>query len=307
MFAEEMLVSLCQCTQCGFCYVEPCSQVLIDHFVHKPDTGRPSENDIKRMNKKIKSFSNPLKRYVLKVFKKYPYNDVTPNYFLTLLMFPFSFFMAKRIITYQGNGKLLDVGCNTGLTLEIFKALGWDVSGVEPRECCLQAKERGLNVFHGVLEDAVYPEHSFDVVRFNQVLEHISDPIRALTIARNLLAPDGRMYVECPNQNSLFFRIFKDDFYCYPGHFHIFSPYTINLLCRKLGLRVARSHVRCTPGFLQYGLRKVYARVGTFKKMLIFPFIRLRIVTGLIIKPVCFLIQVAGYGDIFEVEIVADK
>ena len=89
---------------------------------------------------------------------------------------------------------LLDVGCYTGVFVEIAARHGWDAWGVEPSRWAMeQAQARGLHVVHGTLETADLPEATFDVVTMWDVIEHLTDPRGALEQAYRLLRPGGLM------------------------------------------------------------------------------------------------------------------
>ncbi|MEJ2347913.1 MAG: methyltransferase domain-containing protein, partial [Patescibacteria group bacterium] len=84
----------------------------------------------------------------------------------------------KRIAKKYGKGKLLDVGCALGDCLIEAKKLGWkDAEGLELSDYAYKfAKKRGLKVKKGVLKDSGYPKETFDVVTYQDVIEHVTDP-----------------------------------------------------------------------------------------------------------------------------------
>lgn len=99
--------------------------------------------------------------------------------------------------------RLLDVGCNTGAFGEAVKQSrpGTEVWGVEPDGGAAERARRHLDrVFQGFFDDGLsLPAGHFDVISFNDVLEHMPDPWAALLHARPLLAPDGVVVVSLPN------------------------------------------------------------------------------------------------------------
>ena len=96
-----------------------------------------------------------------------------------------------------GRGRLLDIGCGSGELLEALRDDGWRVSGVEPsaRSAEIARTQRGLDVQTAAFDDASLPESSYDVVVFAAALEHLHDPVAALTRARRLLTPGGLVAV----------------------------------------------------------------------------------------------------------------
>lgn len=102
------------------------------------------------------------------------------------------------------NKRVLDVGCDTGYLGEALTALGNKVWGFEiSAETAAIARERMIDCAVGDLEqgslsDAFEP-HSFEVVIFGDVLEHLRDPLPVLRGARDLLTPGGSVLVSTPN------------------------------------------------------------------------------------------------------------
>jgi 2-polyprenyl-3-methyl-5-hydroxy-6-metoxy-1,4-benzoquinol methylase len=100
-------------------------------------------------------------------------------------------------------GKVLDVGCGNGETLQFAKQMGWDTLGLElDAEAVKSSKKRGLNVLQGgyeLLEN--YPSH-FDCIIFSHVLEHVHNPIDALDKIQKALKPGGVLLLSCPNAMS---------------------------------------------------------------------------------------------------------
>jgi SAM-dependent methyltransferase len=80
-------------------------------------------------------------------------------------------------------GRLLDVGCGTGLFLDRARARGWDVVGVEPGAAArgIARSTYGLEV-HPAIEDVA---GTFDLITSWEVLEHIKDPAAALRTVRS--------------------------------------------------------------------------------------------------------------------------
>lgn len=98
----------------------------------------------------------------------------------------------------------LDIGCGNGtfgaLLKETYKEI--EVWGVEPdKGSASQAKEK-LDIVINDLFHSDHPEFSgqkFDVIFFNDVLEHLNDPTEALAMCKNLLTPNGHIIASIPN------------------------------------------------------------------------------------------------------------
>jgi len=97
-------------------------------------------------------------------------------------------------------GRFMNVGCATGETIYHLRDMGWEVAGVElnPHTASI-AQQSGLDVRNTDLSASDFELASFNVVCFDNVLEHLPDPCAALSVARGLLKPNGVVYIRVPN------------------------------------------------------------------------------------------------------------
>ncbi len=145
-----------------------------------------------------------------------------------------------REVWKRGPGRILDVGCSTGDIASILADHGWDACGVEPSEAAAShARERGVDVHHGMLEDAPWADASFDAVMFNHSLEHIDDPADALARAARLVKPGGLVAIAVPNFGSWHRRRFGSAWFQLdlPRHLQHFDRDSLGTLVRAAGLR----------------------------------------------------------------------
>ena len=157
--------------------------------------------------------------------------------------------IAKRcsyITRYKQAGRLLDVGCASGIFLQGIRNRGnWDLYGVEINENVAHiAQEHGLDVRLGTLEQAVFSDGYFDVVTLWDVLEHLHDPAGSLREIYRILKPDGLLIIRVPNANSRDSRLFGRYWAGLdaPRHLYVFSPLTLEALLEKCHFqRIARS------------------------------------------------------------------
>lgn len=136
-------------------------------------------------------------------------------------------------------GKLLDVGCGDGSRMVRLQALGWNVSGqeVDPVAAAQAYRRSNAPIFVGPLEEATFPESSFDAVTLSHVVEHVHDPLRLLRTCWRLLKTGGLLVVITPNGDSYG----HDRFGFYwrglepPRHLHVFSPRTLRVAATEAG------------------------------------------------------------------------
>jgi len=105
-------------------------------------------------------------------------------------------------------GPLLDVGCYTGVFLDVAAKRGWPVTGVEPsRWAGGVARARGYTVHSGTVATAPQPPGGFAVVTMWDVVEHLSDPVRELARVRAVTADDGWLVAATLNVDAWIARL----------------------------------------------------------------------------------------------------
>lgn len=147
-------------------------------------------------------------------------------------------------------GTLLDVGCGNGAYLLRQRAAGWRVFGCELSPSGVDAaRAHHLEVFHGTLTEARYPGQCFDVVRLEQVFEHVDDPRPLLEEIRRILKPSGLLVIGVPNAASLSFRLFGPDWGLLglPFHVHQYAPSTIGRLLTGHRFEIEEIRFRALP------------------------------------------------------------
>ncbi len=102
-------------------------------------------------------------------------------------------------------GRLLDVGCGTGLFLSVARRRGWDPFGIdESAEATSYARDHfGLDVWVGEFSGFQADGRSFDAITGWDIIEHARAPIELLQSARKWLAPGGVVGLSTPNQRSI--------------------------------------------------------------------------------------------------------
>ncbi len=106
-------------------------------------------------------------------------------------------------------GHLLDVGCAHGWFLEAARN-DFKVLGLEPDEKIFDAtSRRGIPVRKGYFPEALDEYERFDVIVFNDVIEHIPDIEGVLASCWQRLNKDGLLVLNLPSSNGVFYRLSK--------------------------------------------------------------------------------------------------
>jgi len=174
---------------------------------------------------------------------------------------------------FPERGRILDIGCGYGYFIKMMENAGWAAVGIEPSSRTSgYAKDKGLAVIETTIDDAEFPEESFDVITAFYVLEHLFDPLSAVRKIFMLLKPGGLTVLRVPNTTPIvkFLAIFKikNNLYDLPFHLYDFSLKTIRLLFEKAGF----SSIKVIPGSPtfpnHYGERAISLISGTLSQIL---------------------------------------
>ncbi len=101
-----------------------------------------------------------------------------------------------------GRRRICDIGCGNGGLLTELRRVGHEVTGVEVDPVARRvATSQGLRVLEGTAEElpATLATESCDVVVMSHSLEHTLDPIKAIRNVSRLVAPEGALVIEVPN------------------------------------------------------------------------------------------------------------
>lgn len=126
-------------------------------------------------------------------------------------------------ISHIGNSgkKLVDVGCAHGWFVEAAMKK-FDVLGIEPDEAVFKSTAaKGLPVRRGYFPDALEQSETFDVVVFNDVIEHIPDIDNVLRACHERLNEGGLLVLNLPSSDGIFYRLSK--LFCRTGKFGFFE------------------------------------------------------------------------------------
>jgi SAM-dependent methyltransferase len=104
--------------------------------------------------------------------------------------------------------RLLDVGSGLGFFLRTAAEAGFQVSGIEPDANVVEkARQGGFEVRHGYFPDCLASTERFDVIVFNDVLEHVVDLDAVMASVRHYLNPQGIVVFNSPDRSGVFYRI----------------------------------------------------------------------------------------------------
>ncbi len=218
----------------------------------------PSKSYYSYKTKPKKNFLNRLREYLIQHY-----------YSPTVLSSIFSVFVKNvpAIPTYAPKGKILDVGCGSGGTLQMLSELGWITYGLE-------IDKLAVHMAHRIGQKRVYiggyrkmndfPPESFDAIRLYHVIEHLDDPVRCLRLIRRGLKANGEVILGIPNAGGLLARIFGKYWYgldC-PRHRFAFTQANLKSLLEQNGFTPTQTGYFSAGGLLGSVQYYLYERFG---------------------------------------------
>jgi SAM-dependent methyltransferase len=134
----------------------------------------------------------------------------------------------------QGTGRVLDIGSGSGEWLYLLKRNGIDAIGLDPDPswAAFSRRELGIDISAGTFNDARFPPQSFQMVTLFHVLEHLRDPVRAISQCLTWLTDKGHLIIEVPNLASPHQHPQKR---FHPAHLFGFVPATLAFAARRAG------------------------------------------------------------------------
>lgn len=145
-----------------------------------------------------------------------------------------------------GPARLLDVGCATGLFMEVARDAGWEAQGIDISEFALgRARAKGFPVRKGTLPMPELESGSFDVITLWDVIEHVPDPAAIVAECCRLLRVGGVLAMSTPDAGSPPAKLLKSrwlGFRSIDEHLYFFSRDSMRSMLERAGFDVARFH-----------------------------------------------------------------
>ena len=168
-------------------------------------------------------------------------------------------------------GNLLDVGCNEGRGLELYRGHGFYAEGLELNSKAAEvARSKGFTVYGSTLENFATGK-KYDVVVLSNVLEHALDPNSMIQHVHRLLNPNGQVWISCPNSQSWLRAVFGRYWINWHVPFHIahFSPDTLREVLKKSQFKIVNTKQETPALWVAHSIvARLFAKPGQPTKQL---------------------------------------
>ena len=138
----------------------------------------------------------------------------------------------------EHNHSVLEIACNDGSLLEIFRESGWSVKGVDPAlnlRAITESKELDVLADYWNDDTAAKIDCLYDVIVAQNVLAHLPYPKRFLELCCSVLKEDGIIYIQT-SQADMVDNLEFDTIY--HEHHSFFSANSMRILAEQAGLKV---------------------------------------------------------------------
>lgn len=137
------------------------------------------------------------------------------------------------------SGKLLDIGCSSGVFLDVAKKRNWETCGIElnVREFNMAKKKHAV---HNDLMENIQFDIKFDAITLWDVFEHIKAGEFYLNTMKQLLSKKGVIFLQIPSSDALAAKVLQEKCNMFDGleHVNLYGVNTIKLLAQKCCLSV---------------------------------------------------------------------
>jgi 2-polyprenyl-3-methyl-5-hydroxy-6-metoxy-1,4-benzoquinol methylase len=161
-------------------------------------------------------------------------------------------------------GRLLDVGCASGLFVAAAHEKGWQAAGADASVWMVErARERCPEAAFeiGTLETLEFPREGFDVITLFDVLEHVDAPQAALQRLHGWLRPGGVLCLSVPNAGSWTARLMGPRWVLLlREHLWYFSPETLGKLLARAGYELVGVRMK----WVSFSLHNVVTRLAQY-------------------------------------------
>ena len=210
------------CNDCGLVFVNP------QHDEQDYDKFYKTLNYKKLSKKKLKKAIS--KEIIL---NRFAYKKIPLKFFMDYL---------QKDLTFEIAPKVLDVGCGFGALVYFMQECGLKAEGLDQSVDMIDFAQNqlGLKVHTGSIFSHNLLEDHYDVVTSTAVMEHFTDPMKALKQMRKLLKRDGLLLVNTIDLKGMILRRGIERYFKFVHTFY-YTNVLLSSLIRLAGFKIIKS------------------------------------------------------------------
>lgn len=152
----------------------------------------------------------------------------------------------ERLETFQNVGAVFDVAAAGGFFLIAARERGWEVDGndISSDAVAYANNQYSIKLHRGYLEEIVISPSKYEAINMWNALEHLHDPMGALKICHEILAPEGILMVKLPDKGPEMIPLLYED-----GHLFEWKAEKSTQVIESVGFeRVWHNNEKATDG-----------------------------------------------------------
>ena len=170
------------------------------------------------------------------LYKNYIYESGTSN---TLLEYFNSLYLKiDKLIKNKKNKTIIEVACNDGSQLNIFKQGGWDTIGIDPAENLYKISSINHEIYcdflnENVAQKIINKKENIDIILCQNVFAHTNNINEFITSCKICMNNDTKLFIQVSQANLV-----RDNQYdtVYHEHLSFFNINSMKFIVEKFGL-----------------------------------------------------------------------
>lgn len=143
---------------------------------------------------------------------------------------------ANMVLTEHPTAKrVLDIGCNDGSQLDVFKKYGLETVGVDPAENLYEISSKKHKVICHYFDVSLFTDEKFDVIVCQNAFAHNYDQFKFLLSVKGLLNDGGKLYITTSQADMIVNNEFDT---IYHEHLSFYNTKSMQALCKRAGLKL---------------------------------------------------------------------
>ena len=144
---------------------------------------------------------------------------------------------SNTALKYFPNGcrNVLDIGCNDGTQLDIFKDKGIETYGIDPAKNLFEYSKTNHKVVNDYFSDKIDFQTKFDMVVMQNSFAHQPNPTVFLENIKKILQEDGHIFIQTSQADMVKNNEFDT---IYHEHINFYCANSMNTLVESVGLKI---------------------------------------------------------------------